>query len=295
MKTGKQVGILSLAAVLAIGAVWAQKEWNLPTVEDRILEALQEAREAAGSAPFKRVEILDRIAAERAALVAARPKNERLKRKEPIEAALDEAGYVLFRKAVVRLIMIKGVEPVRGVLDRWEGHSQAWDTVRSPEFRSIGLGTAQAEDGFLIFVAVVVEDAPLHTDTGKLEKETFKRINRIRKEHSLGKLDRRADLDAVALAHSRDMAVRAYLSHETPEGRGTGDRIRLAGIEFSQLAENLASNHRTDDPVDHAVVGWMHSPGHRKNILEGAYTHTGIGVAVSDDGTVYFTQVFLRP
>jgi uncharacterized protein YkwD len=39
----------------------------------------------------------------------------------------------------------------------------------------------------------------------------------------------------------------------------------------------------------------MASPGHRANILDGKFTRTGVGVAVDADGTVYVTQVFLRP
>jgi hypothetical protein len=40
------------------------------------------------------------------------------------------------------------------------------------------------------------------------------------------------------------------------------------------------------------VNGWMNSPGHRANILNGRYDREGIGVAVSSDEKVYFTQDF---
>ena len=41
-----------------------------------------------------------------------------------------------------------------------------------------------------------------------------------------------------------------------------------------------------------AVNGWMNSKGHRENILKASYDRTGIGVAVAEDGKVYFTQNF---
>ena len=40
------------------------------------------------------------------------------------------------------------------------------------------------------------------------------------------------------------------------------------------------------------VDGWMNSPGHRENILDGSYDVEGIGVAVSADERVYVTQNF---
>jgi len=38
----------------------------------------------------------------------------------------------------------------------------------------------------------------------------------------------------------------------------------------------------------------MESPGHRRNILDPDYNLTAIGVWISPDGTVYFTEIFLK-
>jgi uncharacterized protein YkwD len=40
------------------------------------------------------------------------------------------------------------------------------------------------------------------------------------------------------------------------------------------------------------VNGWMHSSGHRQNILQPSYLKTGLGAAIARDGKVYITQVF---
>jgi uncharacterized protein YkwD len=37
----------------------------------------------------------------------------------------------------------------------------------------------------------------------------------------------------------------------------------------------------------------MNSAKHRDNILRAGFTHAGLGVAKSSDGTFYFTQVFV--
>jgi uncharacterized protein YkwD len=287
-------GFAALTLAAAAPAA-AQRELDIRPVEDRILDTLQEARKEAGSRPLERRAVLDGVAAKHAEEIASLPKNKRLSSGTPIEKELDKAGSPFFRRAASRLIMVKGVEPVRGVLERWRGHAQAWNTLRSPEIDAVGLGTARAQDGWFIFFAVLVEDAPFPDNPGKMEKDAFRKVNRVRREYGLGALARRTDLDAVAAAHARDMATRSYLDHRSPEGKVAADRVRTAGIRFERLAENLASNRLARDPVQQAVDGWMASAGHRKNILERLYTHTGMGVAVAEDGTVYFAQIFLRP
>ena len=50
-----------------------------------------------------------------------------------------------------------------------------------------------------------------------------------------------------------------------------------------------------DDRVQTAVESWMRSRRHREAMLTPDYTHTAVGVAVDDDGELYFTQIFLLP
>jgi uncharacterized protein YkwD len=39
----------------------------------------------------------------------------------------------------------------------------------------------------------------------------------------------------------------------------------------------------------------MRISGHRRNMLNGEFCHSGCGVATRADGRIYFTQVFLDP
>jgi uncharacterized protein YkwD len=41
------------------------------------------------------------------------------------------------------------------------------------------------------------------------------------------------------------------------------------------------------------VDGWLHSPGHRRNI-ESDFRLTGIGLATAGNGMIYFTQIFVK-
>ncbi len=59
---------------------------------------------------------------------------------------------------------------------------------------------------------------------------------------------------------------------------------------INAAAENVAYGQMNASTV---VNGWLRSPGHKKNI-EGDYNLTGIGVYKDANGTIYFTQIFLK-
>jgi uncharacterized protein YkwD len=142
-------------------------------------------------------------------------------------------------------------------------------------------------------------------------------INEQRARHGLGTLSWNASLARIAARHSHDMADRNYFSHDTPEGRSFGDRYRQAGFscqvrighEIYGGAENIAlgrlyNSGTIENGVEYynwnsaeqiarmTVDGWMHSPGHRKNILTPYWRREGIGVEVRPDNKVYITQNF---
>ena len=118
-------------------------------------------------------------------------------------------------------------------------------------------------------------------------------MNRYRAENHLIPLERRPDLDAVALAHSRDMARRRYLSHQSPEGANWVDRLGHARVEgFALAGENVGLTTR-NDPNAEILRGWVLSKVHRDNLLSRPFNATGIGVARAPDGTLYYTQLYL--
>lgn len=65
-----------------------------------------------------------------------------------------------------------------------------------------------------------------------------------------------------------------------------------AGIDGSwqSLGENVAAAKTVEDL--HRVL--MGSAGHRARLLDGRFTHVGIGIARGADGKLYTTQVFVR-
>merc|ERR1712151_391928 len=93
----------------------------------------------------------------------------------------------------------------------------------------------------------------------------------------------------IAEAHAQQMAKgQMPFSHE-----GFSDRVSRYPFPHMSAAENLAYNSGHSDPAGQAVHGWIHSPGHRKNLL-GAFDLCGVGVARSSTGEFFFTQLFAR-
>jgi uncharacterized protein YkwD len=154
-------------------------------------------------------------------------------------------------------------------------------------------------------------------DLRDVERKIHVLVNRERAKHGLAKLAWDDALARIARGHSRDMAVRAYFSHDTPDGKdfsyrygqqGYSCQIRT-GTTIHLGAENLALNHlyrsvptvngkpffdwnSEDELAASTVQGWMDSPGHRKNILLPYWLNEGIGIHVSPADTVLITQNF---
>jgi uncharacterized protein YkwD len=142
-------------------------------------------------------------------------------------------------------------------------------------------------------VAAGPDARPAPLSAQELEDRAFAAINHEREAQGLRPLVRAADLAAIARAHSRDMLARGYFDHRSPEGADLRVRFARSGIHrWQHIAENIAYNLGYQDPVTVAVEGWMHSPGHRRNILDKRLVESGIGVARDAAGRTYFTQVF---
>lgn len=127
-----------------------------------------------------------------------------------------------------------------------------------------------------------------------LEKRVFDLINQKRGEMNLPLMIWNDDVARVARIHSENMASHKFFSHKGLEGKMVNDRADDLGIsKWLAIGENIAYNRGFEDPFAFAVESWMKSPSHRQNILDNRWKESGIGIAVTGDGTYYFTEVFL--
>jgi uncharacterized protein YkwD len=103
-------------------------------------------------------------------------------------------------------------------------------------------------------------------------------------------LARCGSLDRAAQAHTEDQAATNTMTHTGSDGSTLGPRANRAGyLGWTSLGENVAMGYST---VDAVMIGWMNSSGHRANLLNGGYTHVGVGLAHSASGQAYWTQDF---
>ncbi|MFN2412479.1 MAG: CAP domain-containing protein, partial [Pyrinomonadaceae bacterium] len=126
------------------------------------------------------------------------------------------------------------------------------------------------------------------------ERRSFELINLKRAAAGLSPLDWNDDLASLARTHSDDMAVVKFFSHKGSDGSMIDVRADKHGLgEWSAIGENIAFVQGYLEPVEFAVERWMESPGHKNNLLGTRWKESAIGVAITEDGRYYFTQVFL--
>ena len=114
------------------------------------------------------------------------------------------------------------------------------------------------------------------------ERATLCLLNAERRAAGLRPLRSERALRRAALRHSEDMVERDYFEHRNPDGLEPHDRIMRAGYRLRpsgfSTGENLATAETGADSPAVTVDGWMHSPGHRRNILRRGFEEIGIGI-----------------
>jgi len=119
------------------------------------------------------------------------------------------------------------------------------------------------------------------------EREFFELLNQERTEQGLPALHWDDALFKAARKHALLMLNLNSLEHQLPGEPKLEDRLGAAGARFSYIAENIAVG---GSPVT-IHDGWMHSPGHRANILSARVTAVGIA-AVRGNGGLFAVEDF---
>ncbi|MGP4042302.1 SafA/ExsA family spore coat assembly protein [Gracilibacillus sp. D59] len=121
-----------------------------------------------------------------------------------------------------------------------------------------------------------------------IEHQVIQYTNQEREKYGLAPLRPDWQLSRVARYKSQDMKQNNYFSHQSPTYGSPFNMMRDFGINYRSAAENIAKGQETPYQV---VQAWMNSSGHRANILNGDYTHIGVGYVRSGN---YWTQMFIK-
>lgn len=120
------------------------------------------------------------------------------------------------------------------------------------------------------------------------EWEVLKIVNKERTGKDLAPLSMIKSLQAANDVRAKEIFT--SFSHTRPDGSSCF--TALQGINYNTAGENIAAGYASPDAV---MVGWMNSPGHKANIMNGNFTHIGVGYYYNGSGIYgsYWTQMFV--
>jgi uncharacterized protein YkwD len=107
-------------------------------------------------------------------------------------------------------------------------------------------------------------------------------LNQQRAAHGLRKLRESAKLRSAAQGYTWAMVRNDFFDHVSPGGSTLLGRVRstayLSSARGWALGENIAWGAGPRSTPKATMRAWMHSAGHRHNILTGRFNEIGIGV-----------------
>lgn len=117
-------------------------------------------------------------------------------------------------------------------------------------------------------------------------RRLFELVNEVRSEYKITPLQFNSDLAFKAGEHACNMSTNIV-----PFGHaGFYERQAHAALAIN-FSENVAKIPESNDPAQDLIVYWISRPSSISRIIS-TFTHTGIGIAASDDGYWYCTQLF---
>ncbi len=136
-----------------------------------------------------------------------------------------------------------------------------------------------------------VQDAstPTRSFDPTAELQILRLVNEARADAGAQALVVDDDLTRAARAHTVAMAEHGELSHQFSNEPNLSQRLAAVNVHFSGAAENVA----LDVTPESAEDSLMHSPPHRKNLMDPSYNRIGVGV-IREGDRIYVVQDFAR-
>ena len=125
-----------------------------------------------------------------------------------------------------------------------------------------------------------------------VERRTFELVNAYRQKEGFDSLTWSEDMAKVAREHSKDMAT-GEIDFGHARFNDRVHQMKEAWPGFRGMGENVLYTDNLAEVEKTAMTLWLHSPHHLANI-RGDYNYSGMGVWQKDDGTLYFTQIFVK-
>ena len=138
-----------------------------------------------------------------------------------------------------------------------------------------------------------VAASPVPAASG-VEARVVQLTNSERGNRGLARLRTNSRLMRAAQLQAEQMARAGHMAHVLTNAvyPRAEDRLAAAGYNWQSYGENLALGQPSPAA---AVRDWMHSRGHRRNIVSPGFTELGVGYAIDGAGRPYYVQLFASP
>ena len=115
-----------------------------------------------------------------------------------------------------------------------------------------------------------------------VESEFVAKINNLRASKGLGSLSVHGELTSIGRNWAAQMASAGEISHNA-------NFPNQVSADWLKLGENVGRGYDVHSLFDAFVA----SPAHYKNLVDGAFTHVGVGVVISN-GTIFTSHQFMH-
>ncbi len=147
--------------------------------------------------------------------------------------------------------------------------------------------------------------APGTVSAVALKSATLCLLNEERAAEGLRPLKEHKKLEKAATGFSKEMVSKRFFDHVSPSGSTLTTRVKKVrytkGARSWSLGENIAWGTGAKATPAAIVDAWMHSEGHKHNILDRKFKEIGIGIAsgapvatASSVGATYTTDFGYR-
>lgn len=113
------------------------------------------------------------------------------------------------------------------------------------------------------------------------EQYLFNKTNELRRSEGVNAMGGMDPLTSRARELAQGLAARGVLQHSD---------LQAMGVRWTAAAENVGRGSSIEQVYSMLAA----SPSHHRNMVNPAYTNTGIGTARGKDGSVYVVQLFWR-
>lgn len=198
-------------------------------------------------------------------------------------AVADAEEYVTFTCASSAPEIMTVVPVEFGAQNKWEL------SAVSPGTATITVTDSNGKTASVTITVSGEQSGNGSASTNSMANEVVRLVNEERAARGLPALQTADNI--MAAAQTRAEELPQLVEHTRPDGRHCLTALDDAGVQYEIAGENIAAGYPSPEMV---VDGWMHSDGHRSNILNSNFTSIGVGYVHADSGRGdYWVQLFI--